>query len=84
MEKRHFVKIVTSFVAVLLKMTLCLCIYFIFTKKPIILSLFKIDVLNFTMYILANLTCPLKAYVRLRNLISMNIFFTIKDLSFSL
>ena len=49
-------------------------------KKPIILSLFKIDTLNFTMYILTILTCPLKTYViRLRNLISMNIFFTIKD-----
>ena len=48
-------------------------------KKPIILSLFKIDTLNFTMYILAHLTFPLKAYVRLHNLISMNIFFTIKD-----
>ena len=53
-------------------------------KKPIILSLFKIDTLNFTMYILANLTCPLKTYVRLHNLISMNIFFNIKDHSFSL
>ena len=51
-------------------------------KKPIILSLFKIDTLNFTMYFLANLTCPLKIYVRLHNLISMN-FFTIKDHSFS-
>ena len=36
-----------------------LCIY----KKPIILSLFKIDTLNFTMYILTILTCPLKTYV---------------------
>ena len=53
-----------------------LCIH----KKLIILSLFKIDTINFTMYILAILTCPLKTYViRLRNLISMNIFFTIKD-----
>ena len=51
-----------------------LCIY----KKPIILSLFKIDTLNFTMYILTILTCPLKTYlVRLHNLTSMNIFFTI-------
>ena len=33
-----------------------LCIY----KKPIILSLFKIDTLNFTMYILTILTCLLK------------------------
>ena len=51
-----------------------LCIY----KKPIILSLFKIDILNFTMYILTILTCPLKTYVvRLFNLTSINIFFTI-------
>ena len=84
MGRKHFVKIVISFVAVLLKMTLCLCIYFIFTKKPIILSLFEIDALNFTMYILAKMTCPLKTYVRLHNLISMNIFFTIKGHSFSL
>ena len=33
-----------------------LCIY----KKPIILSLFKIDTLNFIMYILTILTYPLK------------------------
>ena len=50
-----------------------LCIY----QKTIILSLFKIDTLNFTMYILTILTCPLKTYViRLYNLISMKIFFT--------
>ena len=49
------------------------CIY----QKSIIFSLFKIDTLNFTMYILTILTCPLKTYViRLHNLISMNIFFT--------
>ena len=35
------------------------CIY----KKAIILSLFKIDTLNFTIYILTILTCPLKTYV---------------------
>ena len=58
-----------------------LCIY----KKPIILRLFKIDTLNLIMYILTILTCLLKIYViRLRNLISMNIFFTIKDHSFFL
>ena len=51
MEKNDFIKIVTSFVTVLLKMILCLCIYFVFTKKPIILNLFKIDTLNFSMYI---------------------------------
>ena len=49
-------------------------------KKPIILSLFKIDTLNFTMYISTILTCPLKTYViKLHDLISMNIFYTIKD-----
>ena len=53
-------------------------------KNPIILSLFKIDTLNFTMYISIILTCPLKSYViGLHDLISMNIFFTIKDHSFS-
>ena len=47
-----------------------LCIY----KGSIILSLFKIDTLNFTMYILTILTCPLKTYVvRLHNLSLMNI-----------
>ena len=51
-----------------------LCIY----KKPIILSLFKIDALNFIICILTILTCPLKTYlVRLHNQTSMNIFFTI-------
>ena len=48
-------------------------------QKTIILSLFKIDTLNLTTFILANLTYPLKTCVRLHNLISMNIFFTIKD-----
>ena len=33
MEKKHFVKIVTSLVTVLSKMALCVCIYFVFTKK---------------------------------------------------
>ena len=56
MEKKHFVKIVTSLVTVLLKMTLYLFAYFAFTKKPIVLSLFEIDAL--TMYILMILTCP--------------------------
>ena len=51
-----------------------LCIY----KKPIILSLFQTVTLNFTMYILTILTCLLKTYiVRLHNLTSMNILFTI-------
>ena len=51
------------------------CVY----KKTIILSLFKIDTLNFTMDILTILTSSLKIHViGLHNLISMNIFFTIK------
>ena len=58
-----------------------LCIY----KKLVILTLFKTDTLNFTMHILTILTCSLKTYViRLHNLISINIFYTIKDHSFSL
>ena len=52
-------------------------------KKPIVLSLFKIDTLNFSMYILKILTCPLKVYVvRLHNVTLMNMFFTIEDHSF--
>ena len=59
-------------------------VYSLHTKKSIILSLFKIDTLNFTMYISTILTCPLKSYViGLHNLISMNIFLTIKYRSFS-
>ena len=42
-KKKHLVKIVTSLVTVLLKMTLGLCIHFEFVKQNIILSLFKID-----------------------------------------
>ena len=34
-KKKHFVKIVASLVTVLLKMTLCLCIYFVLTEKPL-------------------------------------------------
>ena len=50
MEKKHFVKMVQSLVTVLFKEALYLHIYFVFTKK-IVLSLFKIDTLNFIMYI---------------------------------
>ena len=64
--RKHFVKIVTSSIAVLSKMFLYLLYIY---KKRIIISLFNIDTLNFTMYILANLTYPLKTYVRLSNLI---------------
>ena len=42
MEKNHFAKILTSFDTVLLKITLCSCIYFAFTKKPIILAYLKL------------------------------------------
>ena len=56
--KKHFFKIVKSLVTVLFKMTLHLCLYFAFTKNPIILSLFKIDTSNFTMYISMILTFP--------------------------
>ena len=70
---------VNSLVTVLLKITLFLCVYFVF-KKLIILSLFIIITLNFTMNILTNLTCPLKIYViRLHDPISINISFTKKD-----
>ena len=56
---------------------LCIC------QKAIILSLVKIDTLNFTMYILTILTCSLKTYViLLHNLISMNNFFTERSLLF--
>ena len=51
-----------------------LCIY----EENIVLSLFKIDTLNFTMYILTILTWSLKIYViRLHTLISMNIFYSL-------
>ena len=81
--KKNILSKQSSLVTVLLKMALCLCI--VFTKKIINLSLLKIDTLNFTMYILMIFTCPLKIYVHgLHNLISVNIFFTIIDHSFSL
>ena len=57
-----------------------LCIY----KKPIVLSLFKIDTLNFTMYVLTILKSPLKINViGLHKPISMNIFFNIKFLLYN-
>ena len=34
-RKKHFVKIVTSLVTVLLKITLRLCIYFVFIENPL-------------------------------------------------
>ena len=56
-----------------------LCIY----KKPIILSLFKIVTLNFTMYIFTILTCTLNIYVIVLQKFNFNKhFFTIKDIQF--
>ena len=73
MEKKHFVKIAKSLVTVLFKMALYLCMYYAFTKKTIIVSLISMI-----------LTCPLKPYViGLHNLISMNIFFTVKVIIFN-
>ena len=57
MEKKHFVKIVTNFLTVLLKNDIMFMYLVSIYKKPIILNLFEIDTLNFTMYILAKLTC---------------------------
>ena len=34
-KKKKIVKLVTSLITVLLKMTLCLCLYYVFTKKPL-------------------------------------------------
>ena len=68
----------TSFVTLLIKWYY-VYVFTLYLEKNHYLSLFKIDTLNFTMYILANLTCPLKTYVRLHNLISMNIFITMKN-----
>ena len=64
MEKT--VKIVTSSVSFIKNDITFMNLIYIY-KKPIILSLFKSDTLNFTMFILANLTYPLKTYVRLHN-----------------
>ena len=58
MGRKHFVKIVQTLVRVVFKETY-LGIYLIFTKKNIVLSLFKIDT-NFTMYILTIFTWSLK------------------------
>ena len=55
--KKYFVKIVTSFAKALLKIALCIFIYFVFIKT-IILSLFEIDALNFTMHILTAICKP--------------------------
>ena len=52
-------------------------VYALYLRKKHVLSLSKIDALNFTMQILTMLTWSLKTYViLLHNLISMNIFFT--------
>ena len=50
-------------------------------KNSIILSLFEIDTLNFTMYLFFNdFDMPFKkCVIGLHNLVSMNTFFTIND-----
>ena len=60
MEKKHFVELVTSLVTVLLKNDIVFMDLLFIFKNHIILSLFKIETLNFTMYSLTILTCPLK------------------------
>ena len=62
MEKKHFVKIVTILVAVSLRRHY-VYVFTFYLPKPVILSLFKIDTLNFTMYILTIFSCPLKTYL---------------------
>ena len=63
----------TSLVAVLLKMTLCLCIYFAFTKKTIILSPFKTDTLNKSHHVYFNdFDMP---FINIRQIISNFIVF---------
>ena len=42
LEKNHFVKIVTRFATVLLKMILWRWIYFVFTKKPLLKACLKL------------------------------------------
>ena len=50
--KKTFCQNSDKFLTALLKMRFCLCIYFSFARKNIISSLYKIDTLNFTMYII--------------------------------
>ena len=70
MEKKYFIKIMTSLVS-FVKNDHMLCVYFCIYKKAIILSLFKIDTLNFTKYILMIFISSLKIYVTgLHNLIN--------------
>ena len=58
-KKNHFVTIVKSCYSFIKNDILFMYLFYIY-KKSNILSLFEIDTLKFTMYILANLTCPLK------------------------
>ena len=60
MEKKTFCQSSDKFCCSFIKNdTMFMYLPYIY-KKPIILSLFKIDTLNFTMYISTILTCPLK------------------------
>ena len=61
MEKKFFfVKIETSLVKVLLKITLCLCIYFVFKKRTFFLILFKIDTIKLHPVYFNNFDIPFK------------------------
>ena len=46
-----------------IKNGICIYVFTLYLQKTHLLSLFKICTLNFTMYILTILTCPLKTYV---------------------
>ena len=46
-----------------IKNAICIYVFTLYLQKTHLLSLFKICTLNFTMYILTILTCPLKTCV---------------------
>ena len=60
MEKKAFCQNNDKFGYRFIKNDIMFMYILFFYQKPIILSLFKIDTLNFTMYILTILTYPLK------------------------
>ena len=61
-QKTHFLKIVKNLPTGFLQITL-LYVFTLHLRKPHILGPFKTVTLNFAMYILAILTCPLNVYV---------------------
>ena len=62
MEKSIFFHNSDKFCCSFIKNDIMFMYWLYIYKNPIILSLFNIDALNFTMYILANLTFTLKTY----------------------